>query len=91
MRFASPQGFNTAQHFFEYLRDSFDVLYAEGAEAPKMLSIGLHMRLIGHPARAAGLERLLDHIAARQGAWVTRRIDIARHWIDRFPAPAALP
>ena len=83
--------FATGDDFFRYCRDAFDFLHREGRTQPKMLSIGLHMRLIGHPARAAGLERLLDHIAARQGAWVTRRIDIARHWIDRFPAPAALP
>ncbi|HEY8288245.1 MAG TPA: hypothetical protein VIG49_03175, partial [Acetobacteraceae bacterium] len=53
----------------------------------KMLSIGLHMRLMGHPARAAGLERLLDHIGGRGGVWITRRLDIARHWADRYPAP----
>jgi allantoinase len=87
MRFASPQGFNTAQHFFEYLRDSFDVLYAEGADAPKMLSIGMHCRLLGRPGRFLALQKFLDHIAARDRVWVCRRIDIARHWKEKFPAP----
>ena len=85
MRFASPQGFNTAQHFFEYLRDSFDVLYAEGADAPKMLSIGMHCRLLGRPGRFLALQKFLDHIAARDRVWVCRRIDIARHWKATFP------
>ena len=87
MRFASPQGFNTAQHFFEYLRDSFDVLYAEGADAPKMLSIGMHCRLLGRPGRFLALQKFLDHIAARDRVWVCRRIDIARHWKTTYPAP----
>ena len=85
MRFASPQGFNTAQHFFEYLRDSFDVLYAEGADAPKMLSIGMHCRLLGRPGRFLALQKFLDHIATRDRVWVCRRIDIARHWKATFP------
>jgi len=87
MRFATPQGFNTATHFFEYLRDSFDVLYAEGAERPRMMSIGMHGRLLGRPGRFAGLQRFLDHVAKHDRAWVCRRIDIARHWIAKFPAP----
>ena len=81
--------FATGDDFFHYCRDAFDLLYAEGRTQPKMLSIGLHMRLIGHPARAAGLQRLLDHIARFDGVWVTRRLDIARHWAANFPAPVA--
>ncbi|MFC0267631.1 allantoinase PuuE [Kushneria aurantia] len=80
MRFAAPQGFNSAEQFFTYLRDAFDVLYEEGAEAPKMLSIGLHCRLIGRPGRFRALQRFLDHIEAHDRVWVTRRVDIARHW-----------
>ena len=81
MRFATPQGFNSAEQFYTYLRDSFDVLYAEGeAGAPKMMNIGLHCRLAGRPGRTAGLMRFLDHIAKHDGVWLARRIDIARHW-----------
>jgi putative urate catabolism protein len=87
MRFATPQGFNTATHFFEYLRDSFDVLYAEGAETPRMMSIGMHCRLLGRPGRIAALQRFLDHIGRHDRVWVCRRIDIARHWESRFPRP----
>jgi len=85
MRFATPQGFNTGEQFFQYLRDSFDVLYAEGESAPKMLSIGLHCRLAGRPGRFAGLRRFLDHIQRHDRVWICRRIDIARHWIDKHP------
>ncbi len=85
MRFASPQGFNTAEHFFEYLRDAFDVLYAEGEEAPKMMSVGMHCRLLGRPGRFVALQRFLDHIERHDRVWVCRRIDIARHWIDVHP------
>jgi len=87
MRFATAQGFNTAQHFFDYLRDSFDVLYAEGAETPRMLSIGMHCRLLGRPGRFTALQRFLDHIAGHDRVWVCRRIDIARHWKARHPVP----
>jgi putative urate catabolism protein len=80
MRFAVAQGFNSGDQFFTYLRDSFDVLYAEGAEMPKMLSVGLHCRLVGRPGRIAALARFLDHVLAHERVWVTRRIDIARHW-----------
>ena len=81
MRFATPQGFNSADQFFAYLRDTFDVLYAEGkAGAPKMMNIGLHCRLAGRPGRVAGLMRFLDHINGHDGVWLARRIDIARHW-----------
>jgi allantoinase len=82
MRFASPQGFNSGEQFFQYLRDSFDVLYAEGEIAPKMLSIGLHCRIIGRPGRFAALQRFLDHVGNHKDVWICRRIDIARHWIN---------
>ena len=84
-RFATPQGFNTGDHFFDYLRDAFDVLYAEGDEAPKMLSIGMHCRLLGRPGRFRGLQRFLDHIEKHDRVWVTRRVDIARHWREHHP------
>ncbi|WP_447555390.1 allantoinase PuuE [Vreelandella sp. EE22] len=87
MRFASPQGFNTSDHFFSYLRDAFDVLYAEGEEAPKMLSIGMHCRLLGRPGRFRALQRFLDHIEAHDRVWVARRVDIARHWAEHHPSP----
>ena len=91
MRFASPQGFNTGDHFFEYLRDSFDVLYAEGdpqgLDRPKMLSIGMHCRLLGRPGRFKGLQRFLDHVQSHRDVWVCRRIDIARHWKTTHPCP----
>jgi allantoinase len=80
MRFAVAQGFNSGDQFFAYLRDSFDVLYAEGAETPKMLSIGLHCRLVGRPGRLAALERFLAHVLSHDRVWLTRRIDIAHHW-----------
>ena len=91
MRFATPQGFNTAQHFFEYLRDAFDVLYAEGESAPKMMSIGMHARLLGRPGRFVALQRFLDHVAEHERVWVARRIDIARHWKARHPYRGATP
>ena len=70
----------TADDFFSYCRDAFDFLYQEGKTQPKMMSVGLHMRLTGHPARAAGLARLLDYVGRFSGVWITRRVDIARHW-----------
>jgi peptidoglycan/xylan/chitin deacetylase (PgdA/CDA1 family) len=82
--------FATGQHFFEYMKDAIDVLRAEGSSAPKMLSIGLHMRIIGQPARAAGLLRLLDHVMLYQDVWLCSRIDIARHWRAVHPFEAAL-
>ena len=86
MRFATPQGFNTGEHFFRYLKDAFDCLYAEGAAgSPKMMSIGLHCRLIGRPGRIMGLQRFLDHAAGHEGVWFARRIDIARHWAETHP------
>ncbi|MDT9001395.1 allantoinase PuuE [Paucibacter sp. APW11] len=80
MRFALPQGFSHGDEFFNYLRDSFDVLYAEGAEAPKMMSIGMHCRLLGRPGRLRALQRFLDHVQRHEQVWICRRIDIARHW-----------
>jgi len=77
--------FATGDDFFTYCREAFDFLYAEGRTQPRMLSIGLHMRLIGHPARASGLQRLLDHVGRFDGVWVTRRLDIARHWAATHP------
>jgi putative urate catabolism protein len=89
MRFATAQGFNSGEQFFQYLRDSFDVLYAEGAQTPKMMSVGLHCRLVGRPGRFRALQRFLDYVQAQDQVWICRRIDIARHWIDRHPPQAA--
>ena len=86
MRFATPQGFNSGEQFYQYLRDSFDVLYAEGSSSPKMMSIGLHCRLIGRPGRFAALQRFLDYVQSHNQVWICRRIDIARHWMERHPA-----
>ena len=87
MRFVQAQGFNTGEHFFNYLRDSFDALYAEGEDAPKMMSIGMHCRLLGKPGRIGSLQRFLDHIEKHDRVWVCRRIDIARHWKQVHPFP----
>jgi len=89
MRFATAQGFNSGEQFYQYLRDSFDLLYAEGAQAPKMMSVGLHCRLVGRPGRMRALQRFLDYVQQHEQVWICRRIDIARHWIDRHPAPTA--
>jgi len=89
MRFATAQGFNSGEQFYQYLRDSFDVLYAEGETAPKMMSIGLHCRLAGRPGRFRALQRFLDHLQSHPQVWICRRIDIARHWMDRHPPPNA--
>ena len=78
-------GLFTADDYFTFVKDGFDVLYREGKTQPKMLSLGLHLRLIGHPSRAAGLERVLDYIRGHEDAWITRRIDIARHWATTHP------
>jgi peptidoglycan/xylan/chitin deacetylase (PgdA/CDA1 family) len=80
MRFATAQGFNSGDQFFAYLRDAFDVLYSEGETAPKMMSVGLHCRLVGKPGRAASLARFLDYVQQHNRVWLCRRIDIARHW-----------
>ena len=89
MRFATPQGFNAGDQFFAYLKDTFDTLWAEGeAGAPKMMSVGLHCRLVGRPGRAAALARFVDYVMGRDKVWVARRIDIARHWMARHPHEA---
>ena len=92
MRFATPQGFNTGEQFFAYLRDSFDVLYEEGDPAgldrPKMMSIGMHCRLLGRPGRLMALRRFIDHVAGHDDVWVCRRIDVARHWKAVHPFAA---
>lgn len=85
MRFATAQGFHTGEQFFTYLKDAFDVLYAEGAAAPKMLSIGLHGRLIGRPGRLAGLAKFFDYVRQHNNVWICRRVDIARHWHQHHP------
>ena len=93
MRFVQAQGFNTGEHFFTYLRDSFDALYAEGDKTPRMMSIGMHCRLLGRPGRIGSLQRFLDHVQARHErdgpVWICRRIDIARHWKQVHPFDAA--
>ena len=93
MRFALPQGFAQAEDFYIYLRDSFDALYAEGdpngENAPKMMSIGMHCRLLGRPGRLVALQRFLDHVAKHDKVWVCRRLDIARHWQATHPFKAA--
>lgn len=85
MRFSLPQGFSHGDEFFEYLRDAFDVMYAEGEDRPAMLSIGMHCRLLGRPGRFKALQRFLDHIEKHDRVWVCRRVDIARHWIEHHP------
>ena len=93
MRCVQAQGFNTGEHFFTYLRDSFDALYAEGnpegEDRPKMMSIGMHCRLLGKPGRIGALQRFLDHVQSRPDVWICRRIDIARHWRATHPFDAA--
>ena len=85
MRFATAQGFNSGEQFFQYLKDAFEVLYAEGDTRPKIMSVGLHCRLAGRPGRFAALARFLDHVQRRDNVWICRRVDIARHWIKRHP------
>lgn len=89
MRFATPQGFSSGDQFFTYLKDSFDALYAEGeAGAPKMMSIGLHCRLIGRPGRVQALRRFIEYVQSHEKVWLARRIDIAEHWQANHPAPS---
>ena len=90
MRFATPQGFNSGDQFYAYLKDSFDTLYAEGDVAPKMLSVGLHCRLVGRPGRAAALARFIDYVLGHDRVWTPTRLDIARHWIRKSPAARGL-
>ena len=84
MRFATNQGFNTGDHFFAYLKDSFDALYEEGKTNPKMMSIGLHCRLVGRPGRIQSLKKFLDYILKHNDVWICKRIDIAKHWIKNY-------
>jgi putative urate catabolism protein len=86
MKFSVPPGFTSGDGFFAYLKDAFDVLYREGKTAPKMMSVGLHTRLVGRPGRAAALERVLDYVLLHEDVWICRRVDIARHWIATHPA-----
>jgi len=88
MRFVAPQGFNSGDQFFAYLRDTFDTLYGEGEAAPKMMSVGLHCRVAGRPGRTAALKRFLEHVVTHDHVWVARRIDIARHWLATHPYQA---
>jgi len=88
MRFTAAQGFNTGEQFFTYLRDAFDALYLEGETAPKMMSVGLHCRVVGKPGRIGALRRFLEHITKHDRVWVAKRIDIARHWIATHPYEA---
>ena len=88
MRFVQPQGFNSGEQFYQYLKDSFDILYDEGRQTPRMMSIGLHCRLAGRPGRLASLERFLRYVAKKPKVWIARRIEIARHWLEHHPPPA---
>lgn len=89
-KFVQPGGFGTGDDYFAYVKDTFDVLYAEGDSQPRMMSMGLHMRLIGRPGRAASLARVLDYIQGHDKVWICRREEIARHWIAHHPPPAGL-
>ena len=89
MRFATPQGFNSGDQFYSYLRDAFDVLYAEGEHTPRMMSVGLHCRLVGRPGRLAALARFIEYTRRFDDVWYGRRIDIARHWRAVHPATAS--
>ncbi len=91
MRFATSQGFNSGDQFYAYLRDSFDTLYAEGETAPKMMSVGLHCRLVGRPGRMAALARFVNYALQHPKVWICRRIDIAQHWRKQHPCRAATP
>ena len=84
MRFATNQGFNTGDHFFTYLKDSFDALYEEGKTSPKMMSVGLHCRLIGKPGRIQSLKKFLDYVLKHKDVWLCKRIDVAKHWIKNY-------
>lgn len=88
MRFATNQGFNSGDQFFTYLKDAFDTLYEEGAHSPKMMSVGLHCRLVGRPARIAALKRFLEYVRQHDRVWLCRRVDIARHWHEHHPYQA---
>ena len=85
MKYSAANGFSTSEDFFQYLKDAFDVLYAEGADAPKMLSIGMHCRLLGRPGRFKALQKFLDYIQSHEQVWICRRGDIAQHWVQQHP------
>ena len=85
MRFATSQGFNSGEQFYTYLKDSFDALYEEGKTNPKMMSVGLHCRLIGRPGRIQSLKKFLDYVLKFNDVWICKRIDIAKHWIKNYP------
>jgi allantoinase len=87
LRCAYPADFVTSDDWFTYMKDTFDLLYQEGATQPKMLMLALHDRILGRPARAVGLARLLDYMLGHEKVWFARGDEIARHWIARFPAP----
>ena len=84
MRFLTSQGFNSGDQFFNYLKDSFDVLYKEGEKNLKMMSVGLHCRLVGKPGRLKSLEKFLDYVLKHDDVWICKRIDIAKHWIKNY-------
>ena len=84
MRFATNQGFNSGDQFYNYLKDSFDALYAEGKHSPKMMSVGLHCRLIGRPGRIQSLKKFLDYVLKHDDVWICKRLDIAKHWIKNY-------
>ncbi|GAM64322.1 urate oxidase [Vibrio ishigakensis] len=85
MRFSSPTGFSQGDEFFQYLKDNFDCLYAEGEAKPKMMSIGLHCRIIGKPSRFMALKRFIDYVQSHDKVWITKREDIAKHWYENHP------
>ena len=84
MRFATNKGFNTGDHFYNYLKDSFDALIEEGKTSTKMMSVGLHCRLIGRPGRIQSLKKFLDYVLKFEDVWICKRIDIAKHWIKNY-------
>lgn len=85
MKFGAPAAYGSGEDFFRYITDAFDQLWEEGAETPKMLSIGLHQRLVGRPGRIRALARFLDHIEEKGQSWICKRVEIARHWREAFP------
>ena len=85
MRFATPQGFNSGEQFYQYLKDSFDYLWEKGEEVPRMMSVGLHCRIVGRPGRAAALAKFLDYIMKKDRVWICKRAEIAKLWRQQFP------
>jgi hypothetical protein len=85
LRFVTAQGFHISEQFFTYLRDTFDVLYAESAVTPRMMSVGMHVRLVGRPGRLAGLVRFLEYVRRYDDVWICRKVDVARHWREHHP------